>query len=148
MKPPEKLPQTPANVPKLSQSLVDFAAPLLENVKTTGAFEAAISLAVQLWNIGALPPEKQAEALWKLSETLRNHPALHLPGWAAADLSEFVEKRKTAYGEDRRIVTDHRVLWHKGQPKLEVVSYDLRVAEAHTKKAAEQAAGGLSGHSG
>ena len=133
MKPPEKLPRTPANVPKLSQSLVDFAGPLLANVQTTAAFETAIALAVQLWNIGALPEAKQPEALWKLSETLRNHPALNLPGWAAADLSEYIERRKTVYAEDRRIVTEHRVAWHKGQPRLEVVSYDLRVAEAHTQ---------------
>lgn len=135
MKPPERPPQTPSNVPKLSQSLVEFAGPLLTNAQTTGAFEAAIALAVQLWNIGALPPAKQAEALWKLSENLRKHPAMHLPGWAGADLSEFVEKRRTTYGEDRRIVTDHRVAWHKGQPRLEVVSYDLRVAEAHSQNA-------------
>jgi hypothetical protein len=131
MKPPLKLPTTPANVPKLSQSLVDFAGPLLANVQTTAAFEKALALAVQLWNLGALPEAKQPEALWKLTETLRNHPDFRLPGWVGADLAEFVERRKTIYREDRRIVSEHRVAWHKGRPQLEVVSYDLRVAEAH-----------------
>jgi len=139
MKPPVKLPLTPAHVPKLSQSLVDFAGPLLVNVETTAGFESALALAVQLWNLGALPEAKQGEALWKLGETLRHHPSTQLPGWAVADLADYVERRKTVYAADHRIVTEHRVAWHKGQPCLEVVSYDLDVAAAQSPKASPPA---------
>ena len=130
MKPrPDRPPTTPAGVRKLSEELAEFAQPLLKEVNTQPGFEAAIHIAAELWNIGALPEAKQGEALWKLSETLRLHPAMRMPGWGSAELAALVETRRAVYGSDRRIVAEHRVLWVKGQPKLEVVSYDLSVAE-------------------
>jgi hypothetical protein len=133
MHPPTKIPPTPSHVPKLSQSLVDFAAPLLSGVESAAAFDAAISLAVQLWNIGALSEARRGEALWHLSAAVRRMPGVGATSCAAADLAEFTHRRATEYAADRRIITDHRVIWEKGGPRLEVVAYDLTAAEAEAR---------------
>lgn len=135
MNPPRQLPPTPDDVPKLSATLVKFAEPLLAQVETAPGFEAAVTLAVSLWNIGALPPEKRGEGLWRLTESLRKNPNLHLPATAAADFGVLVQTRATVYGADRRIVADHRIVWTKGKPSLEVVAYDLSHAEGQSKAA-------------
>ena len=128
MKPPEKLPRTPPNVPKLSKLIAEFGEPLLAHATNREQFELAMGLAVELWNIGSLPEAGQPEAFWKFTESLRNRPSLSLPGHAAADLADLVEKRKTTYAWDRRIVRHHRLVWEKGEPRLEVVSYNLQIA--------------------
>ena len=107
-------------------------------MKTTADFESAIALAVELWNIGLLPEARQGEALWRLTNQLRQHPASKIPGWAGADLAEFVKQRKTRFAADHRLIREHRVIWHKNQPRLEVLSYDLDIA-AETAKAAPAA---------
>ncbi|MCX7047424.1 MAG: hypothetical protein NTX50_18305 [Candidatus Sumerlaeota bacterium] len=52
-----------ASFPKLSETILEFAAPLINNEKGEVVYEAGIHVAILVWDIALLPPAKSEKAI-------------------------------------------------------------------------------------
>jgi hypothetical protein len=106
---------------KMSEVLMDFADPLYDGSEDDALFESLIGFAVICWNI-SLMDEKDHPGLMKrvvndlVSDT-------KMPRFEAEDLvRRFIERKKTLFEDDRRMIADFRVYKDKGQDRIMVMS--------------------------
>jgi hypothetical protein len=94
---------------KLSAVILDFAQPLIDNVDDDG-FEIAVTLAVLCWNLALFPEDQQERerrsAVQKLAKGKPAGFASEMEAWTRM----LLDRKKTLFARDRRIVASHRVV--------------------------------------
>ena len=93
---------------KLSAVILDFAEPLTKDVDDDH-FKAAITLAILCWNIALLPKDAQEKEL----RLVKRKMAKNKPAWWVRELDAWVhrlvDRKKTFFADDRRLVVNHTV---------------------------------------
>jgi hypothetical protein len=108
-------------VKKMSEVLLEFARPMLDFVDDDELYEEVINLAVVCWNLSFLPEHEQL-AKWKAitKETGRAHlfsrPEIENWVWI------LLERKRTFFADDRRIVADFEVIDERDRRRLLVAS--------------------------
>ena len=113
-------PKHPPVARKMSEVLLDFARPLLDTVDDEG-FKKVIIFAALCWNISLLPEREQQKDLKKIVDELsKSDPLIRtdLNAWAKA----LLERKKTFFADDRRMVVNYEVVEEKDNHRLLVMS--------------------------
>ncbi|MGI9273505.1 MAG: hypothetical protein ACR2PT_01425 [Endozoicomonas sp.] len=104
-----------ANLPKLSELLIDYAGPLLEMVDSSKeSVTGAMDTAVICWNIGSYPAKESKELEEELISELINDPEVEEE--MAMFLAMLIEVRRTVFGKDPRFVMDYKLTWCADDP--------------------------------
>lgn len=114
----EHLPGSALALPKMSDTLLAFAAPLLEGAETEDDYRSAIGLASIAWNCAYLPDEAWHRAI----------PACAAEsGLSALDAQMFEEMvgpmvamKRELFDWDERFVVDFELTLRRNQPHLRV----------------------------
>jgi hypothetical protein len=94
---------------KLSSRILFLAKPLTDEADND-QFEGLIALAILCWNLALLPEDEQEREL----RSLRKKMATGETAWLARDVETWarmlIDRKKTLFGDDRRIVADYKVV--------------------------------------
>ena len=116
----------PKNLRKMSEVLLEFAAPILEGAEDFEDCQFLFSMAVMAWNLALLPAEAQAEFL-------KNNPFLENPldrddvemaQFCAETMQALIEMKLLYFGQDQRMVGDYQLTENDGDLHLSV-AYSL-----------------------
>ena len=106
---------------KMSEVLQEFAEPLLDTPDGDEYFEGIISLAAISWNISFLPEKKQQKRLRHIVHKIGKSDPL-----ASIDVEDCIrmllERKKTLFADDRRMVVNFEVVDEKDGQRLLVMS--------------------------
>ena len=105
---------------KLSAVILDFAQPLIDELGDDD-FEAAIAMAVFCWNIALFPDDEQERELRSLVRQMaKGAPGFgnEIETWAR----RLVDRKKTLFASDRRMIANHTVVMEGDFFHLYVVS--------------------------
>jgi hypothetical protein len=106
---------------KLSAAILDFARPLTDNVDDCH-FEAVITLAILCWNLSLFPEDQQERelrsAIKKMAKGAPAGFASEMEAWARL----LLDRKKTLFARDRRIVANYTVVEEADGRHLYVVS--------------------------
>jgi len=109
---------------KLSAVILDYARPLIDNVDDD-QFRIAIGIAIMCWNVALSPEEEQKEKLRLLCKEMAKM-AKGAPGGFADEAKMWtqwlVERKKTLFADDRRMVLNYNVENRGDSHHLQVAS--------------------------
>jgi hypothetical protein len=114
-------PKRPPGARKMSEVLLEFAEPLLDHLEDDSLFESAIGFAAICWSISLFPDQEQGSLLKKVVGELAKASKLsrfEVEKW----VQMLLERKKTLFAGDRRMVADFRVVREKGHHHLFVMS--------------------------
>jgi hypothetical protein len=100
---------------------LNFAQPLLDRYPDDGDFEFAIEVAITCWNLALLPEAEQKPQVQSLLKEMAKGPAdlvEEMQTWVRT----LVERKKTHFGRDRRMVMSHMIGNEGGERSLYVTS--------------------------
>ena len=95
---------------KMSEVLLEFAEPVLNGIDEDDdrAYRGTLSFAAACWNLSFFPSERRRTEWNKLAATLPKAPmdvVLDMEEW----VWRLVERRRTLFADERRMVVDLRV---------------------------------------
>lgn len=108
---PDLIVETPRGRPKISDTLEEFAQPLIELLNGTAnvrVFENTLSIAVAVWNAYLLGEEEGEKLLDDLLRRLA--PPAEVAALLDGVMDELWERRASEYGDDRRAITSFTVV--------------------------------------
>ncbi len=128
-------PQGPADFKpfrKMSEVLLDFAEPLLDGSEDDTLYESIIGFAAICWNISLLDEKDQP---WLMKKTVDELARVSkLPRFKAEDLVRMLlERKRTLFADDNRMVADFRFFEEKGEQRLMVMSTLTKAPTAETQ---------------
>jgi hypothetical protein len=103
---------------KASETLVDFAAPLLEDLRDPAAARPRLELAAMVWNADALERLLGKQDTSKAMKEIEARAGL-------GELSPWIERlraRRRAFAEDERIIDVLEVRWEDGDLRLKALA--------------------------
>jgi hypothetical protein len=113
-------PQQSFRAPKLSQVILDFAEPLLDDIDDE-LFENAIDCAVVCWNLSFLPEKKQRRQLRAMVNELGKSDLL--TRLEAEDCTRMLlERKRIFFADEKRIVVNYKVVEEEDHHHLFVMS--------------------------
>jgi len=115
------VPEQFTSVRKMSEVLLDFAEPLLDTLDDDDDFKAAISFAALCWNCSLLPPKEQGQQLSAMVDGLGKSDAL-MRLEVEDKICMLLERKRTSFASDNRMVVSFEVVQDQGRPRLLVVS--------------------------
>jgi hypothetical protein len=101
----------PGDLPKLSDTLMDFAEPILNAIPGEPTIEfvrAALTLATVAWNLPLLEDQGGAAEFGQARQDLERTLAAAPPA-AAALLERMMQDRRKRYKTDTRLINDFKV---------------------------------------
>ena len=113
-------PQQSFHARKISQVILDFAEPLLDDVDDE-LFENAINCAVACWNLSFLPEKKQQRQLRVMVNELgKSDP---LARFEVEDcIRMLLERKRILFADEKRMVVNYKIVEEEDQHRLLVVS--------------------------
>jgi len=112
---------------KLSAVILDYARPLIDNAGDD-QFRIAVGIAIMCWNVALFPEDEQEEKLRflgkEMAEMVKNAP----PGFTEKTqvwTRWLVERKKTLFAYDRRMVLNYTIEDRGDSHHLQVVSTPL-----------------------
>ena len=119
---PLRPPGTAAAEQKMTEVILDFAGPVLDDVPDEVAFKNAVTLAIICWNISLLPEERQEDSLrhvvHDLGKGAHGDPVLLARVETAARL--LLARKKAIYPNDRRIILSYKFVEEGDSTQLTV----------------------------
>jgi len=100
---------------------MDFAGPLLDALDGDVAFEDAIGFAALCWNLSFLPEKERRKELSAVVDELDQSDhlvRLEADNWVGS----LLDRKKTFFADDRRVILDYKIVQEKGRERLLVVS--------------------------
>jgi len=106
---------------KMSEVILDFAEPLLDAVNDDEHFKNVICFATICWNISFFPEREQQVHLNALADELGKSDAFTY--LEAADcVRMLLERKRTLFADDRRMIMDYTIVGEKDHQRLLVAS--------------------------
>ena len=112
---------------KLSEALIQFAAPLTRMTENLDEQKGALQFSVLCWNLGLLDDEKKAALLSTLKEkgTVSDD---HIDG-ADSDLTQMITRKREKFADDRRYIMDYEIQIQSGKLALNVAGVNMDAPE-------------------
>jgi len=106
---------------KMSEVLLDFAEPVLETFDHPEDFDAIVTLAALCWNCSFLLPNEQRKSLNNvINELGKSDPLLRIE--VEDCIHMLMERKKTVFANDRRMIANFEVVEERDGSRLVVVS--------------------------
>ena len=116
----------PAGAQKMSQVILEFAGPLLDQAEGDAESRNAVALAVFAWNASLMPEDRRKDLVEEYTSDFAR---------AGGDIaairevfSELIQRKEQVYADVQRLILDYRVRGPEGRRFLEVVSTTANVA--------------------
>lgn len=113
-------------LPKLSESLVDFAKPILGDSIDKEFIEGTMSMVIMCWNIGTVEYQQAQDMRDELDKAFINNFSKFEADIARGfeqELDLLITVRRTLYADDPRMVVEYELLWNMiGEYNLQVLS--------------------------
>jgi hypothetical protein len=93
---------------KMSEVLLEYAQPLLENAETQAEMDKALAFAVFAWNTSLIPPAEQKKSILALFEKL----SINDPGEQAdfmAMLAMMIIRKRQEFSDINRVIVNYRI---------------------------------------
>lgn len=116
----------PKNQRKMSEVLLEFATPVLEEAEDFEDCQFFFSMAVMAWNLALLPAEDQAE-FFKGNPFLENpldKDDVEMAQFCTETMQTLIVLKLLQFGKDRRMVEDYQLTENDGDLHLSV-AYSL-----------------------
>jgi hypothetical protein len=107
--PREKVKRFPPETGKMSQVMLDFAQPLLDKCEDTDSMKGAISMAIAVWNMSFLSPEKQDEMLEQLIGDRKAFSDARDLAEVVATMDTLIERKKKYFADKKRVIVDFQM---------------------------------------
>ena len=106
---------------KMSEVILDFAEPLLDDIDDEELFENAINCAVACWNLSFLPEKKQQRQLRAIVNELdKSDPMARLKVEDCVRM--LLERKKLLFADEKRMIVEHKVIDEEDRQRLLVMS--------------------------
>jgi hypothetical protein len=107
-------------LPRLSETILAYASPLLEDAETKEERSSCIALAVTAWNASFLPDDRWRQSLWEGE----GRPIPSDDEWRDLEqlLSRMVELKRAFFADEARMVLDYELSFERGRARLFVAS--------------------------
>jgi len=107
---------------KMSEVILDFAEPLLDECETEAAEKIAVAMAIHIWNASLLPEKDQSPEIRKMCSQLAGSDDAE----RIAELMEYanflLERKDIHYAENRRHIVKYEISGSGKNRRLDVAS--------------------------
>lgn len=98
---------------KMSEVLVDFMSPYLDEIETLHQYESLVGIAAFAWNAALMPPELHAETLQRITQTV---PKSVRAGIKTLFM-ELLERKQRHFAHIKRFIVNYQITdlgddWH------------------------------------
>ena len=114
-------PQESYRARKMSEVLLDFAEPLLNNVGCDELFEDVISFAIICWNASFLPEKEQKKIISSLVDEMAKSDVL-LRLSIGSDVRMLLERKKRFFADEKRMIINYEIIEENGSRRLLAMS--------------------------
>ena len=112
---------------KVSETLLDFAMPLLETVDDVSQLRPALELAAMVWNVDVLEDGEEGSDAFEAMQALAARAGLE----EGAEWLERLRARRRLFAEDERIIDVLEVRWEREQIGVKALA---RIGPARPRK--------------
>lgn len=91
---------------KMSDVLVHFAEPLLQNLKDDCLFDEAIAFAAISWNLAVVPSDEQRAHLKEAAEAMAGSKLFEQYGMEQS-LQTLLDRKRSLFADCRRLIVDY-----------------------------------------
>jgi hypothetical protein len=113
---------------KMSEVLLEFAEPLLEDSDDDESFRSKIALAALSWNLTFVPPNEQEATLNNMVEKLGGRDVFVRRG-IQESIRMFIDRKRTLFADDNRLIVNYEIVKEKTGPRLLVMSSPVKNGE-------------------
>ena len=106
---------------KMSEVILDFAEPLLENVEGNEGTEKTMCMAILVWNISLMPKDEQKNAIEDILNNLCKDE-LGLRKDMEDVINMLIERKKKYFSKNKRFIINYEIGTKNGKPWLNVAS--------------------------
>jgi hypothetical protein len=110
---------------KMSEVLLEFAEPLLEDSDDDESFRSKIALAALSWNLTFMPSNEQEATLNNMVKELGRLDAFVRCG-IKESIRMFIDRKRTLFANDNRLIINYEIVKEKTGPRLLVMSSPVK----------------------
>ncbi len=114
---------------KMSEVLLEFAEPLLEDSDDDEAFGGKIALAALSWNLTFMSPNEHEAALNNMVEELGGRDAFIRHG-IRDSVRMLINRKRALFANDNRLIINYEIVGEKSGPRLLVMSTPVKDGHA------------------
>jgi hypothetical protein len=120
-----KLIDSPTGTEKMSEVILEFAAPLIETLPDDSSgdvgFENAVAIAIMIWNASLMPEQKRQKTIEEIMNALPHSDTEEI---ATVDkmIKMLLKRKKKHFAQNRRFIVDYEVSTSKNERNVFVVS--------------------------
>ena len=98
----DKIIHAPPGMEKMSQVLLDFVAPFIDDAATEEAVEGLLRIAAIAWNFALFPPDRRQEFLDEAWQS----PPIEDGAFFRMMIEALIERKLTCFPDNRRMILD------------------------------------------
>ena len=112
----------PKGAERMSEVILHFAEPFLEECKDEETEKKVIGLAILIWNVSLLPKEKQDQSIQKICSG--TSPSNDADGFATAlhYVNMLLERKKKYFPDNKRAIRNYQISGFGKNRRLDVAS--------------------------
>ncbi len=113
----------PSGTEKMSEVILRFAAPLLNNAPDDSSYEFGLQFSILVWNLSFLPPQEQADQ----TRQLIGEVAKDDPQETKAVIDMLLHRKAAYFSKHRRAIVDYTLSYSGDDRHLTVASTKVRL---------------------
>lgn|GEM_PF-924083 len=110
---------------KMSEVLLEFAEPLMEDSDDDESFRSKIALAALSWNLTLMPKNEQEATMHNIVEELGRFDAFVRCG-VRESIRMLIDRKRTLFADDNRLIVNYEIVEEKTGPRLLVMSSPIK----------------------
>jgi len=115
--------ENPKNLAKMSEILLEYIAPFLENIDTYEECSNLLEIAVMAWNFALVSEEERQEELKEMFSGNPSDPEEIKAEKIIKELmNKFIKRKLKFFAEEKRFITDFKLTQNSGRFHISVAS--------------------------
>ena len=106
----------------MSEVILDFAEPLLDECDNEQTERIAIGLAIFVWNVSLLPEKDQEREIMKICSTLPGSEDAKVFAMYMDHANSLLERKKNRFSENHRSILKYEISGSGNSRRLDVAS--------------------------
>jgi hypothetical protein len=111
----------PPGVEKMSEVILEFLDPYMEDVNTPERMDRLLSIGVLAWNAALLPASQRDELLQKLQKSLETRPP-EVQEELRHFFTELIQRKESSFAHNKRFIIDYQLTMTPSGPHVSVIS--------------------------
>jgi hypothetical protein len=112
----------PEGQEKMSEVILDFAEPLLDECENEASEKVAVAMAILVWNISLLPENDQDREILKICSELAGSDDKKQIARLMDYANYLLERKKRYYAENQRYIVKYEISGSGNSQRLDVAS--------------------------